>query len=240
MRTCLGSLDLGPEAVCLLTVPFLGVAAALPFLEAPTYGGSLGCCGPQTTQLVHSLLQSYDAAWVVVILLALGAAAVSYLAGIRPRLAAACSLAASTAAMAFALFEASDGGSRVLTGGWGLPNTYGTSEHLSLDFYVFLGAAAVAVLASVTMVVTSTRVRARASDHYRDALSAGRRAGPNQGEIRILPTHSYRAISSPYATAVSYNDRRAAMASAAICPLAAVMGSAPDLICMRVSAAIRN
>jgi hypothetical protein len=156
-------------------VPLLGVAAALPFVEAPTFGGLLGCCGPQTTQLVHSLLQGYDAAWVVVIVLGLGAATVSYAAGVRPRLAAACSLAASTAAAAFALFEAGDGGSRVLTGGWGLPNTYGTSEHLSLDagFYLFLAGGAVAVFASVVMVVTSTRARVRASDSYRDALSTG-------------------------------------------------------------------
>jgi hypothetical protein len=62
------------------------------------------------------------------------------------------------------VFELSDGGSRVLTGGWGLPNTYGTSEHLALDagFYLFLGGAIVAIIASVIMVVTSIE-RRRAS-----------------------------------------------------------------------------
>ena len=156
--------------------PLLAVAAALPFLEAPTYGGLQGCCGPQTTQLVHSLFQGYDAAWVVVIVLGVGAAAATYLAGIRPRAAAALALALSAAAMALAVFEASDGGSRVLTGGWGLPNTYGTSEHLSLDggFYLFVAGAAVAVFASLGMVVTGTRGRVRTtSDKNRDALSAG-------------------------------------------------------------------
>lgn len=158
MRARLRFLGILPGAVCLLTVPLLGVAAMLPFLEAPTYGGLSGCCGPQTTQLVHSLLQGYDAAWVVVILLILGVAAASRLAGIFPRIADVCCLATSTIALMFALFERSDGGSRVLTGGWGLPNTYGTSEHLALDagFYLFLGAAAVAVIASVIMVVTGT------------------------------------------------------------------------------------
>jgi hypothetical protein len=156
--------------------PLLAVAAALPFLEAPTYGGLQGCCGPQTTQLVHSLFQGYDAAWVVVIVLGVGAAAATYLAGVRPRTAAACALALSSAALAFAVFEASDGGSRVLTGGWGLPYTYGTSEHLSLDagFYLFVAGAAVAVFASLGMVVTGTRGRVRTtSDKNRDALSAG-------------------------------------------------------------------
>jgi hypothetical protein len=157
MRTRLRSLGTPPGAICLLAVVLMSVAAVLPFLEAPTYGGLSGCCGPQTTQLVHSLLQGYDAAWVVVTLLILGAAAASHLAGIRPRIAAVCCLAASITALAFALFESSNGGSRVLTGGWGLPNTYGNSEHLALDagFYLFLSGAAVAVIASVIMLVTS-------------------------------------------------------------------------------------
>ena len=57
------------------------------------------------------------------------------------------------------MFESSNGGSRVLTGGWGLPDTYGTSEHLTLDagFYVFLGGATVSVIAALVMVVTSFR-----------------------------------------------------------------------------------
>lgn len=116
MRTRLTSLATPPGAICLLAVVLMSVAAVLPFLEAPTYGGLSGCCGPQTTQLVHSLLQGYDAAWVVVILLILGAAAASHLAGIRPRIAAVCCLAASITALAFALFESSNGGSRMLTG----------------------------------------------------------------------------------------------------------------------------
>lgn len=126
-------------------------------------------------QLVHSLFQGYDAAWVVVIALGLGAAAVTYLAGVRPRTAAACALALSAAALAFAVFEASDGGSRVLTGGWGLPNTYGTSEHLSLDagFYLFVAGATVAVFASLGMVVLSTRARVATSVDHRDTLSIG-------------------------------------------------------------------
>lgn len=158
VRTRLRFLGVLPGAVCLITVALLSVAAILPFLQAPTYGGLSGCCGPQTTDVVHSLVQGYDAGWVVVILLILGGAAASYLAGIRPRIAAVCCLTASTTALAFALFERSDGGSRVLTGGWGLPNTYGTSEHLALDagFYLFLGGAAVAVITSVIMVVAST------------------------------------------------------------------------------------
>jgi hypothetical protein len=47
----------------------------------------------------------------------------------------------------------------MLTGDWGLPDTYGTSEHLTLDagFYLFLGGATVAVIAALVMVVTSFR-----------------------------------------------------------------------------------
>ena len=161
MRTRPRFLGIRPAAVCLLAGVVLSVAAALPFLEAPTYGGLSGCCGPQTTRLVHSLFQGYDAGWVVLILLILAVAAASRLAGIRALIAGVCSLAASTAALVFALFELSDGGSRVLTGGWGLPNTYGTSEHLALDagFYLFLGGATVAIIASVITVVTSIEGR---------------------------------------------------------------------------------
>jgi hypothetical protein len=48
---------------------------------------------------------------------------------------------------------------RLLTGGWGLPDTYGSSEHLTLDdgFYRFLGGATVAVIAALVMVVLSIR-----------------------------------------------------------------------------------
>jgi hypothetical protein len=157
VRTRPRFLGILPAGLCLLAVAVLSVAAALPFLEAPTYGG---CCA-SSTQLVHSLFQGYDAAWVVVILLILAVAAAGRLAGIRPLSAAVGCLAASTAALAFALFELSDGGSRVLTGGWGLPNTYGTSEHLALDagFYLFLGGATVAIISSVIMVVTSIEGR---------------------------------------------------------------------------------
>jgi hypothetical protein len=145
-------------------VVLLSGAAALPFLEAPTYGGLSGCCGPQTTQLVHTLMQGYDAAWVVVTLLILGLAATSYVAGIRTKIAAASCVVASVAALVLTLFEASNGGSRVLTGGWGLPNTYGGSEQLSLDagFYLFFSGAALGIVASVIMVVTGMRAVARA------------------------------------------------------------------------------
>ena len=52
---------------------------------------------------------------------------------------------------------------------------------------------------------------------------------------------NYFAISSANAIAVSYSDLRAvAIAPAAICPLAAAMGSAPDRIPISVSAARRN
>jgi hypothetical protein len=161
VRTRLRFLAILPGAVCLLAAALLSVAAVLPFLEAPTYGGLSGCCGPQTTQLVHSLLQGYDAGWVIVILLILGVAATSYLAGIRPQIAAVSCFGASVAALALTLFELSSGGSRVLTGGWGLPNTYGSSEDLTLDvgFYLFLGGAAVAIITSVIMVATSTEGR---------------------------------------------------------------------------------
>lgn len=139
----------------------LSVAAVLPFLEAPTYGGLSGCCGPQPTQFVHSLFQGYDAGWFIVILLILGVAAMSHLAGILPHIAALCCFAGSTTALALALFDGSNGGSRVLTGGWGLPNTYGSAEHLTLDagFYLFLGGAVVAIIASVIMAVTSIEGR---------------------------------------------------------------------------------
>jgi len=175
VRTRKRLLGIVPVAVCLLAVVVLSVAAALPFLEVPTYGGLSGCCVPQTTQLVHSLLQGYDAGWVVVILLILAVAAASRLTGIRPRIAGVCCLAASTAALAFAFFELSDGGSRVLTGGWGLPNTYGTSEHLALDAgsYIYVGGATVAIIASLIMVLTSIE---------------GRRSSPRQLFGRLTET----------------------------------------------------
>jgi hypothetical protein len=46
-----------------------------------------------------------------------------------------------------------------VTGGWGLPDTYGTSEHLTLDagFCLSLSGATVAVIAALVMVVTSFR-----------------------------------------------------------------------------------
>ena len=143
--------------MCLVAVVLLSVGAVLPFLEAPTYGGLIGCCGPQTTQLVHSLFQGYDAAWAIVIVLILAVAAASYLAVIRRQFASVCGFGASGASFGLALFEVSNGGSRVLTGGWGLPNTYGSSEHLTLDagFYLFLGGATAAVIASVIMFATS-------------------------------------------------------------------------------------
>jgi hypothetical protein len=75
VRTRQRFLSILPAAACLLAVVVHGVAAALPFLEAPTYGGLSGCCGPQTTQLVHSLFQGYDAGWVVVLLLILAVTA---------------------------------------------------------------------------------------------------------------------------------------------------------------------
>ena len=164
MRTHLKSLGILPGAICLLAVALLSVAAVLPFLQAPTYGGLSGCCG-YSTELVHSIFQGYDAGWVVVILLILGVAATCHLAGILPQIAAVCCFGASTTALALTLFELSNGGSRVLTGGWGLPNTYGSSEHLTLDagFYLFLGGAAVAITASVIMVVTS--IEGRRSSH---------------------------------------------------------------------------
>jgi hypothetical protein len=173
--------DVLPAVVCLLAAVLMSVAAMLPFLEAPTYGGLSGCCGPQTTQLVHSLLQGYDAVWVLLIVLILGAASASNVVGIRPRIAAICCLAASIAALAFAFLETSSGGSRVLTGGWGLPNTYGTSEHLAFDagFYLFLGATGVAIVTSVIMLVTSVRndadaaaspsTRLRSTNRFRQA-----------------------------------------------------------------------
>lgn len=152
----------------------LSVAAVLPFLEAPTYGGLSGCCGPQTTQLVHSLLQGYDAGWVIVILLILGVAAASYLAGIRTQIAAVSCLVASMTALVLTVFEASDGGSRVLTGGWGLPNTYGSSEHLTLDagFYLSFSGAALAIIAAVIMMVASIDGR-RSSSRRLSGTAAG-------------------------------------------------------------------
>ena len=160
VRTRLRFSDILAAAVCLLALALMSVAAALPFLQIPIYGG-LQTGGEATPQLVHSLIQGYDAGWVVVILLILGLAAASRLAGIRAGSAAVCCLALSTTALALGLFEASDGGSRVLTGGWGLPDTYGTSEHLTLDagFYLYLGGAAVAVVTSLVIVVTSIRDR---------------------------------------------------------------------------------
>jgi hypothetical protein len=183
VRTRLRSLGILPGAVCLLAAAVMSGVAVLPFLQAPTYGGLTGCCG-YSTELVHSLFQGYDASWVVVILLILGVAATSHLAGIVPQIAALCCFAASTTALALTLFESSNGGSRVLTGGWGLPNTYGTTEHLTLDagFYLFLGGAAVAVIASVIMVVTSTdgwRGPERRATHRAETIHAKWRSTGN-------------------------------------------------------------
>jgi hypothetical protein len=146
-----------PGALCLLAIGVMGWAAFLPFMGIPYYGGGLaGCCQPPL--FTERLADLWDARLIIVALPVFALATASHLARVRRALTAVACLAASVGAVLLALFEMSDGGRRMLPA-WVFPlhSVDPETAVVGVGFYVFFAGAAVAVVASLIMVMTTMR-----------------------------------------------------------------------------------
>jgi pimeloyl-ACP methyl ester carboxylesterase len=131
-------------------------AAFLPFVTFDAYG-ALQIGGQPIPQETGSLIQSQDARWVIVVLVALGAAAALHLAWRYRRISTVALLVASLAAVALGMLEASNSASRVLPGEWGEPAFLSQLAGITLNigYYLFFGGAVVAFGASLAIASTN-------------------------------------------------------------------------------------
>jgi hypothetical protein len=146
-----------PEAVCVAALVVLTWGTFLPFLGVPSWWGD-GLQTNGTQDLVTttwSLGGGISPQLVIVVLVILGMALAGYLLGVRRIFAALACAVASIALLLLALYEVSDGGHRLLPA-WTFPPSGSPPETvtIALGFYVFRDAAAVAVIASLAMLVT--------------------------------------------------------------------------------------
>jgi hypothetical protein len=155
MRSRPGLRAVFPGAVCLLGVGAMTWASFLPFMGIPYWGGGLALDN-QPPVFPMSLTDLWDARVIVVALPLFAVMAISHLARIRPSITAVTCLVASVAAVLFALFEVSDGGHRILPS-WVFPLPTGDPETATagVGFYLFLAGAALAVIGSLMMVMTT-------------------------------------------------------------------------------------
>jgi hypothetical protein len=134
--------------IVVMAIAVMSVASFLPFLQTPC-GGCLRTL-TYTAQESRGLAQAPDAWVALALLLVLATVAILHMAGIRPALTAFACLAVSFAAVAFPLVEVGNYGSLVFPGATALnPMTTETG------FYTFLLGAAIASLASLTLVLAN-------------------------------------------------------------------------------------
>ena len=152
-----------PAAAAIAAMAVMASGAVLPFVTFDAYGAFQGA-GQPIPQETGSLIQGQDARWVVVVLVVLGVAAARHLVWRYRSLWTATLVVASLAGVALGILEASDSAARVLPGLWGEPSNRGQLAGLGLTsgYYLFLGGAVAALVASLAIVTTHLR-RAGAS-----------------------------------------------------------------------------
>jgi hypothetical protein len=144
--------------MCVAAVVVMTWATSLPFMGVPQWWGDALNPSANLAVTTWSLAGGRDTSFVVVTLVVLGVAIGGHVVGIYRRLTAFTCLIASVSALLLALFEVGDGGRRVLPS-WTFPSPGGPSAPVSIaaGFYVFRDAAALAVIASLIMLITSLR-----------------------------------------------------------------------------------
>jgi hypothetical membrane protein len=154
-----------PGAVCLLAVGGMTYASFLPFMGIPYEGGGIEVGNQAPAIFPETLANLWNGKLVIVAFPLFAVVVICQMARIRPALAANACLVASVSAVLFALFEAGDGGHRILPS-WVFPSPFGDPEFASagIGFPVFLGAAIVAVMASLFMLATTVRRSAATTD----------------------------------------------------------------------------
>jgi hypothetical protein len=131
-----------------IAVVVMSIASLLPFLQTPC--GDCLRTATYTVQESRALSQAANAWAVVGLLLLVATAAVAHMVEIRPSLTAVVCLALSVVAIAVPFVESGSGGSLLFPGATAInPMTIETG------FYVFLLGAAVALLASLALVIAS-------------------------------------------------------------------------------------
>jgi hypothetical protein len=158
--------------MCVAALVVLIWAISLPFMGVPAWwGDGLETNGTQALVVTTwSLAGGTGVRFVIVFLVVLSVSVGGYLIGIRRRLSAFVCLIASVGSLLVALFEIGDGGRRVLPS-WTFPPAGSPPEAVTIatGFYVFCGAAVVAVIASLIMFVTNVWVTVPAARHLRQA-----------------------------------------------------------------------